>query len=228
MGIFRHLKDVGRLEHIAQVFVEEGLGHYAIQTKLNAKLHGKAISLPKSREAAAVHLRHALERLGPTFIKLGQLLSLRPDLVPAEFCKELEKLQDTVPPVPFQKVKETIEQELGKPLSALFRSVEQKPLASASVAQVHAAILKSGKKAVVKVQRPDAARQMHADIDIMFHLAKLLEKRTSLKGYRPVRIVGEFSRWTEKELNFEHEAHSLLHLQNAMKTIPELLFPRCI
>ncbi len=225
MGIFRHFKDVTRLEHIAQVFLEEGLGHYVVQSKLKAKFQGKVISPPKRRETAALHLRHAFERLGPTFVKLGQLLSLRPDLVPPEFCKELEKLQDTVPPIPFPEIKKCVEAELGKPLSALYRSVEKKPLASASVAQVHAAVLKSGKKVVIKVQRPDAAKHMHADIDIMFHLARLLEKRTSFKKYRPVRIVEEFSRWTERELNFEHEAHSLLRLQNAMRNNPGVIIP---
>ncbi len=238
MGIFRHLKDVARLEEILQVFVREGLGHYLIQTKLKAKMHHTPIPPPKNLQLAALHFRHALEQLGPAFIKLGQLLSLRPDLVPEEFCKELEKLQDTVPPIPFPEIKKKIEAELGKPLSSLFRSVEKKPLASASVAQVHAAVLKSGKnltsgkylksgkKVVIKVQRPDAAKQLRADIDIMFHLARLLERRSSSwRTYRPSKVVEEFSRWTEKELNFEHEAHSLLRLRSALKDNPGIHIP---
>ncbi|MEK6950752.1 MAG: AarF/UbiB family protein [Nanoarchaeota archaeon] len=249
--MFQHLrndvKDLARLEKILLVFFEEGLGHYIIKTKLRKHLPfrkrwassfttslttslTKPFSAPKSitdKEALALHLRHAFERLGASFVKLGQLLSLRPDLVPPEFCKEFEKLQDQVPPFHFEQVKKIIEEDLQKPLSKLFRNYERKPIASASIAQIHRAVLPSGKIVAVKVQRPDVRKIIDTDLDLLDHLARALERRfPETRPYRPKAIVREFALWTRKELNFEVEARSAQRLKAELSSNKEVKVPQ--
>lgn len=225
------VKDIKRLQEIVTVLFEEGLGYYV--TKANLHLHlpwHKRIRpvLPISnKQRQAVMLRQAFERLGPTFVKLGQLLSLRPDLVPKEYSEEFEKLQDHVPPFPYQKVKSMIEHDLQKPLAKLFSSFDKKPLASASIAQVHRAVLKSGKKVVVKVQRPNIKEIIDTDLDILFHLAQTLEKHfTAIKNYHPIDIVKEFAFWTRKELNFEIEGRNATILREKLKGNRDVFIPR--
>ncbi len=234
--MFQHLRndvnDIGRLEKILLVFFEEGLGHYILKTKLRKHLPFRkrlSVSPPPpltDQEALALHLRHAFERLGPTFVKLGQLLSLRPDLVPAEMGRELEKLQDQVPPFHYEQAKKIIEEELHKPIRKVFRQFERKPIASASIAQVHKAVLKSGKIVAVKVQRPDIKKTIDTDLDILFHLAETVERHfPQIRPYRPVAIVREFAVWTRKELNFEVEARSAQRLKAEMKNNKNVKVP---
>src|SRR3989338_1074388 len=154
LHLIKEMRDIGRFNEIISVLVEEGfeflvakinLGQYVpLGKKIRSKLKGKEEIKPE------VRLRKTLERLGPTFIKLGQGLSVRPDLVPMSYSKELEKLQDKVQEFSFDEVKKTIEKELGKKLSELFRSFEKDPIASASISQVHKAVLKTGDKVAVK------------------------------------------------------------------------------
>ncbi|MFC1769418.1 ABC1 kinase family protein, partial [Nanoarchaeota archaeon] len=152
-------------------------------------------------------LRKTLERLGPTFVKFGQVLSVRPDLVPLRYIKELEKLQDDVRPTHFNNIKFMIEHELGKEVSEVFRYIDPKPLASASIGQVHKAVLKTGQKVVVKVQRREAESLLENDINIMKHLASLLEKNfDEARKFRPSEVVEEFTRWTQNELDYKTEA----------------------
>jgi ubiquinone biosynthesis protein len=152
-------------------------------------------------------LRMTFEELGPTFIKMGQILSTRPDLIPVEFIRELEKLQDNVPPFPFSQVKEIVERELPASLTDTFLRFHESPLAAASIAQVHRAQLKTGEEVIVKVQRPGMRKIIDVDLEIMFHLAALAEKYIEeLEIYRPTRIVEEFAVTLEKEINFNIEA----------------------
>jgi len=225
------VKDIKRLQEVLTVLFEEGLGYYVAKTNLHLHLpwHKRIRPvLPTSnRQRQAIRLRQAFERLGPAFVKLGQLLSLRPDLVPREYSEEFEKLQDHVPPFPYQKVKSIVEKELQKPLSTLFFSFEKKPLASASIAQVHRAVLKSGKKVVVKVQRPNIKETIDTDLDILFHLAQALEKHfSSMKNYHPVDVVKEFALWTRKELNFEIEGRNATLLREKLKNNPRIVIPK--
>jgi len=155
----------------------------------------------------AERVRMALEELGPTFIKMGQILSTRPDLLPVQFIHELEKLQDNVPPFDYAQVKETIEAELGTPLEKVFKEFDETPLASASLGQVHRARFVDGEEVVVKVQRPGIQKTIEVDMEIMLHLATLMERH--LQGWeihRPTRIVEEFARTLEKELDYRLEA----------------------
>ena len=152
-------------------------------------------------------LRMAFEELGPTFIKMGQILSTRPDLIPVEFIRELEKLQDKVPPFPFSQVKEIVEHELHASLIDTFLHFHEAPLAAASIAQVHRAQLKTGEEVIVKVQRPGMRKIIDVDLEILFHLATLAEKYIEeLEIYRPTKIVEEFAVTLEKEIDFNIEA----------------------
>lgn len=152
-------------------------------------------------------LRMACEELGPTFIKLGQILSTRSDLIPADLVREFTKLQDDVPPFPFTQVREIVEQELGAPLDVLFRHFDEKPLAAASIGQVHRARLVTDEEVIVKVQRPGIRKTIEVDLEILFHLATLMEKNIEeAEIYRPTRVVDEFARSIEKEINYKIEA----------------------
>lgn len=225
------VKDIKRLQEIIIILFEEGLGYYISKTNLRSHLPWHKRIRPvfpiSNRQRQAIMLRRAFERLGPTFVKFGQLLSLRPDLVPKEYSEEFEKLQDHVPSFSYQKVKSIIEHDLQKTLRKLFSSFDKKPLASASIAQVHRAVLKSGKKVAVKVQRPNIKEIIDTDLDILFHLAHALEKHFStMKNYHPVEIVKEFAFWTRKELNFEIEAHNATVLREKLKENKEVLIPK--
>jgi ubiquinone biosynthesis protein len=158
----------------------------------------------------AERLRLMVEELGPTFVKFAQILSTRPDILPADVIAEFEKLQDEVPPYPYAQAREIIESELGDRVENLFSSMEEVPLASASVAQVHKAVLPDGDIAAVKVQRPGIKKTMEVDLEIMLHLATLLEKNIEEAAVqKPTRVVEEFARTLERELDFTIEAANM-------------------
>ncbi|MBI3026975.1 AarF/ABC1/UbiB kinase family protein [Candidatus Woesearchaeota archaeon] len=209
----KEVRDIKRFNQILLVLFEEGFGfliakvglshHIPLTKKLKSKLEKREWQKPE------VMLRRTLERLGPTFIKLGQVLSVRPDLVPKEYSKELEKLQDKVPEFSFNEVKDIIKMEFGKSIEHLFLHFERKPIASASISQVHKAVLKNGEKVAVKVQRPNVKHTMETDIEIMFYFAKMIERyMEKIRRFKPTRIVQEFKEWTEKELDFRIEARN--------------------
>ncbi|MBI2522802.1 hypothetical protein HYW19_00260 [Candidatus Woesearchaeota archaeon] len=209
--IVKEVRDINRLREILTVLFEEGFDFLIEKIRLrhNIPLTKRVKARIEQKKAFSIEkrLRLTLERLGPTFIKFGQVLSVRPDLIPKSYIKELEKLQDSVPAFSYEIVKQQIRKELGKDINGLFSSFEKKPIASASISQVHKAVLKDGKNAAVKIQRPDVKKIMETDIEIMFYVAKLLESRIpKIRKFFPVKIIEEFSNWTEKELDFKREA----------------------
>ena len=211
--IIKDVRDIRRFNEILVVLFEEGFDFLIYETGIKVHIpFGKIIKkkLKNSENLKPeVRLRKTLERLGPTFIKFGQLLSVRPDLVPKEYAKELENLQDNVPSFPFEQVKEILEKEFGKKLGDIFASIEKTPIAAASISQVHKAVLKTGEKVAVKIQRPNVKKVMETDIEIMEYFAHVAENNIDdLKKFRPVRIVDEFKEWTEKELDFKLEARN--------------------
>ena len=211
--IIKEVRDIRRFNEILVVLFEEGFDFLIYETGIKVHIpFGKIIKkkLKNSENLKPeVRLRKTLERLGPTFIKFGQLLSVRPDLVPKEYAKELENLQDNVPSFPFEQVKEILEKEFGKKLGDIFASIEKTPIAAASISQVHKAVLKTGEKVAVKIQRPNVKKVMETDIEIMEYFAHVAENNIDdLKKFRPVRIVDEFKEWTEKELDFKLEARN--------------------
>ena len=168
------------------------------------------------RLSRAVRVRLAIEELGPTYIKLGQILSTRPDLVPVDFIHELAKLQDKVPAFPFSEVRQIIREETGRPADDVFDQLDPEPLASASIGQVHRARLKDGEDVAVKVQRPGIRKLVEVDLEIMLHLATLAERHIEeLAHHRPVKIVEEFARSIEKEMDYTLEATSMERVANA-------------
>lgn len=210
-------RDLHRLRQIANVFIKHGFGYLVESLNLQRYLSlGKRIvtfkrgpeSLKESQYSIAERGRMVLEELGPTFVKLGQILSARSDLIPPDFLREFGKLQDDVPPFPFPEVRKIIEEQFASSLEQLFSHFEENPLAAASVAQVHRASLPDGRKVIVKVQRPGIASKIKADLDILLFLAPLAERyilRSRL--YRPVEIAKEFAGALRRELDFTVEAN---------------------
>src|SRR3989338_3641452 len=211
-----------RLEEIVRVFSRQGFGYLISTIKLSGHLpftQRLKIRIAKEQEtSAAVRLRLAFEQLGPTFIKFGQLLSLRPDLIPPEFVTEFEKMQDHVSIIPFSQIQPVIEQELQRPLHKLFSSFDQKPIASASIAQVYKARI-GNKIVAVKVQRPAIRETIKTDIELMYKIAELLENHVpDLRNYHLPTLIHEFEKWTIKELNFKIEAHYAERIADNNKT----------
>ena len=189
-----------------------------------AKIDHPAIEAGKPEEFV-----RDLEGLGPTFVKIGQTLSTRPDLVPAEYITALERMQDNVAPVPFEKIRTILEDELGARLSKAFETFDEKPLAAASLGQVHAATLRGGRKVVVKVQRPDIAATIKADLEIMATSAGAFDKVTDMgRRYQFADWVAEFRRTLASELDYRLEAQNLRRFANNLSNYPRLVVPRPI
>ncbi len=172
-------------------------------------------------------VRMLLEELGPTFVKFGQILSTRPDLIPQEYADELTKLTEHVAPFPIEQVRAIIRAELGKEPEALFAEFDSNVLAAASIGQVHAATLKTGEKVVVKIQRPGIHEKIDLDLDIMRYIAQKLETLDDdLARYEPTRIVDEFAYSLRRELNYQFEAANLLRFTKNMSGEKDLVIPK--
>lgn len=223
----RHL---GRINHIARVFIKYGFGEFFRRIRLweyanieRRLFRRKPHEFPHLTEA--VRLRMALEELGPTFVKLGQMLSTRPDLMPVEYIRELEKLQGHAEPVPVEQIKQVIEEELGKSPKELFDHFSEEPIAAASLAQVHLAEI-NGQLLAVKAQRPNIADIINMDLDIMRLLAGLWERYSEQAHYiQPVAIVGEFANNIRRELDFRIEAGNMLRFASNFKGVKTLRVP---
>jgi len=179
----------------------------------------------KPRLSRSERIRKAIEELGPTFIKLAQLLSLRPDLIPLELIKEFEKLQDNVTPLPFEKMKVVLEEEFGVEYTQIFED-DFELLASASIGQVYKATLKSGDVVAVKILKPGIEEKIYADIAILLRLAKLLRERFLIYGVDLVRIVEEFAKSIKKELDFNIEALNLKRFAHNFRNNPNIKVPK--
>jgi ubiquinone biosynthesis protein len=199
-----------RYREIAQVLVRHGMGFLVGVTGLERFApFRRAMSVGTATPTQPARLRMALEELGPTFIKLGQILSTRADLLPPDFQDELSKLQDAAPPVPFDAIGQTVVEELEMPVDEVFASFDHSPLASASIGQVHAARLHNGAEVVVKVRRPDVDAQIEEDLNILFTLAETASKRwEAARSYDLVGLVEEFADTIRRELDYRREARS--------------------
>jgi ubiquinone biosynthesis protein len=181
----------------------------------------------------AVRIRRALEDLGPIFVKFGQILSTRQDLLPDDIAAELAKLQDRVAPFPSQRARQTIEAAFQKPITEIFHSCEEEPLASASVAQVHAATLKSGEDVVVKILRPGIEKVIRRDVSLLYYIAGLAEKYwREARRLRPREVVGEFEKTMHDELDLLREAANASQLRRNFANsdllhVPEVHWPYC-
>lgn len=183
-------------------------------------------ALDLSGFSSAERMRMALEELGPTFVKLGQILSTRPDIIPAAFLTEFEKLQDQVPGISFDELRSQIELELGASVEELFEFIDHESLAAASIAQVHRARLKSGEEVVVKVRRPGVVKLVESDISAMMALAQLAERHIpGSELYDPVGVMREFARSIRREMDFSREGHTIEKFRDNFKSVSWMHFP---
>jgi len=217
---------------VASVLVKYGLAdvvdvlHLGRSLALGTRLVGRRPSVDPSLSRAA-RVRLALEALGPTFVKFGQALSLRSDLLPVELTSELTKLQEAVAPLPAGAAEEVIEAELGAPIASLFQSFESTPLAAASIAQVHRAVLPSGDAVVVKVRRPGIGRVITADVEILRQLAALAERHVAAAAVaNPKELVEEFARTIRAELDFVREGRNVERCAKDFDGDRTVRFPR--
>ena len=204
-------RKIGRLSEIAQVAVRHGFGYFFERHKLTdllpwtARVEVDADAATGSERGR--HLREMLDELGPTFVKFGQLLSTRPDVVPPDIVAELRGLQDDVTPFPFAQVRAVVEEELGLTLEQAFLEFGETPIAAASIGQVHRAVLPNGDEVVVKVQRPNAPVQIENDLALLYQAARLIRERVRALDFIDVNdLVDEFARFIRQELDYKLEA----------------------
>ena len=214
----RTFRNLGRYREILTILFKYGFGELIDTLKIEQYLEISLQMLfkkqPKNLEKLSrpERIRLVFEELGPTFIKFGQILSTRPDLIPYEYAKELEKLQDDVPPFEYNEVRRIIWEDFGQSVDALFQAFEEKPMAAASIGQVHRATLVNGEEVVVKVQRPDIRKIIEVDLEIMLHLGYLMERHLEeFDIQHPTRLVSIFARTIEKEINYKIEAANTEH-----------------
>jgi ubiquinone biosynthesis protein len=222
-------RNLGRISEIAQVAVRHGFGYFFETHRLTDLLPGR----PKLSAAAASpsergrHLREMLDELGPTFVKFGQLLSTRPDVVPPDIVVELQKLQDDVRPVPYEDVERVIREDLELSVEQLFTDFDPTPIAAASIGQVHRATLPNGRRVAVKVQRPNAPRQIEADLALLYQAARLIRERVrALEFIDPRQLVDEFARSIRQELDYRLEARNAEAFHHQFSGHPHVQIPR--
>ena len=215
----------GRSDLAQQMSAEEGFG---IDELLSAEGQPQADrAAPAAGEASPEHLADDLEAMGPTYVKLGQVLAGRPDLLPEAYLKALTRLQDNVKPFSYDEVEETVMAELGVRISKAFSRFEAEPMAAASLGQVHRAALRDGRAVVVKVQRPNIRRQIAEDFEVLEQIAGFLDGHTALgRRHRFLVILQEFRLVIQQELNYEREAHNLIALGHNLKDFKLLQVPQ--
>ena len=228
-------RSIGRLSEIAQVMVRHGFGYFFEAHKLSDLLPGRSaeerladMSAEQGASSArGQHLREVLDELGPTFVKFGQLLSTRPDVVPPDIVVELRGLQDDVRPFPFEQAERVIEEELGNTLERLFLDFEPAPVAAASIGQVHRATLPNGRRVAVKVQRPGAPQKIEADLGLLYQAARLARERIRALDFVDARqLVDEFARSIRKELDYRQEARNAENFHRHFAGHPHVRVPK--
>jgi ubiquinone biosynthesis protein len=228
----RNIRSIRRYRQIIGIMIKYGFDHlleYLNLSQFVAKsrrvLHRKESYL--AQLSPAERMRLALEELGPSFIKLGQLLSTRPDVIPRNFVAEFEKLQDNVPSFPFAEFKAQISLELGKTAEEVYSYLDPVPIAAASIAQVHRARVMSGEEVVVKVRRPGVVEVIETDIDVLMGLALLMERHMPGSDiYDPVGLVKEFARTIRREMDFAREGHTIEKIRDNFGGDATLHFPK--
>ena len=217
------LAHVGRYKDIALLLIKYGRSDVVAEAGLDGDLTPVKADTPAKAEELAADL----EAMGPTYVKLGQLLSSRGDLLPAAYVEALARLQDDVEPFPFEQVEQIVTEELGVRISKAFVDFEREPVAAASLGQVHRALLRDGRQVVVKVQRPDIQQQVIKDLEALAELAGVLDRRTKIgKRYHFTEMVAEFRKTLLAELDYRREANNLTTLADNLAEFKRLVVPR--
>lgn len=230
--INRNIRSIRRYWNIVRVLSAYGFDHILEMLGLSDMVaRSKRLFRHDSsviyRLTAAKRMRLVLEELGPTFIKLGQLLSTRPDIVPSSFVREFEKLQDSVPSISFDELKVQVERELGGGIDQYYSEIDPVPLAAASIAQVHRARLCTGEDVVIKVRRPGVVELVESDISALMGLANLAEHHISgSEIYDPIGVVREFARSIRREMDFTREGRTIERFRDNFTTTKWLHFPK--
>jgi ubiquinone biosynthesis protein len=226
------MRHLNRYKDIVIAFSRNGLGYVIKDLGLNdlhilpKKATLKAEKAEDDRKTLGVRIRRILEELGPTFIKLGQVMSTRPDLFPEDMILELEKLQSHVPQFPYSQVKAIIEEELDQALSNVFEVFDETPLAAASIGQVHRAVLLTGEEVAVKVQRPEISKKIDIDFEILMEMAQLAEMRLDwAKRYQLKEIVEELKETLKMELDYTIEAHHMSRIKAQFRRDADIYIP---
>jgi len=227
------MRDFGRLREIAGIFIKYGWGDVIKRLGLGSLLNGATNILhPKAALEVMdlppeVRVRMAIQELGPTFVKLGQVLATRADIFPPNWIAEFSKLQDKVPPVPFDQLLPQLEQALGCSPLEVFRELNQEAIAGASIAQVHTAMLQDGTPVVLKVRRPHIEAMIEADLRLLSHLGRLIESEMpEMRRIQPGKIIGQFSKSLRKELDLAAEGRNTDHFAANFRDNPDVVFAR--
>jgi len=221
-------RNLGRLSEIAQVAVRHGFGYWFETHRLSDLFPRRGRPEDDGQPSQrGQHLREMLDELGPTFVKFGQLLSTRPDVLPPDIIAELRGLQDDVRPFPFAQVEEVVQEELGLTLDKLFTEFDEQPIAAASIGQVHGATLPNGRRVAVKVQRPGAPRQIEADLALLYQAARIAKERVRALDFVDAhQLVDEFARSIRKELDYRLEARNADAFHHNFAGHPHVHVPR--
>jgi ubiquinone biosynthesis protein len=232
-GLFSTARELPRLREISSVFVRHGLGDLVRRAGIATLLEqaGQVLQWGETSEIAHLEPHHrarlAFEQLGPTFVKLGQVLSTREDLLPPAWTSELARLHSDVAPVPFDDLLPQIEQALRRSPFEVFAHVEREPYAAASIAQIHRATLASGTPVVLKIRRPGIDAKINADLRLLDRLAHLIEREMpEVRRYRPVQVVGQLRGSLERELDLAVEARNTERFAHNFADDLDILVPR--
>ena len=231
-NIQKTLLSTKRLTEILKVLSRFGFREIVVDLKLDRFIGGKkSDTLVEGEEkdtpsSRPTRMRRVFEELGPSYIKLGQILATRPDLIPPEWAEEFKNLQDKCVQVPYSEIEEVLAHEFPNRLEQLFSKIEEKPLAAASMAQVHRATLTDGSAVVIKVLRPGNREIVEKDMALLEWLAQFVESYFSGLGYSPVAVAAEFSREITKEMNLLQEAQATNRLRRYFEGDPNISFPK--
>ncbi len=226
-------RDLGRIQDIAAILIRYGFGSFVHMLGVGHVLEraGKVLHWQRSEEFTVLEtpqrVRQVLEELGPTFIKLGQILATRVDLFSPQYITEFEKLQDEAPPVPFSELVDQLEEDLGGSIDEVFQNLDRKPLAAASLAQVHKAMLMDGTPVIVKIRRPGVRKTVETDLRLLHRLADIAEAEDpDLQRFHPREIVRQFARSLRQELDFGQECRNAERVADNLSDDSNILIPK--
>ncbi|MCG8511005.1 MAG: AarF/ABC1/UbiB kinase family protein, partial [Rhodospirillales bacterium] len=232
-SVSRTLRGTRRAAEVISVLARYGLEQALTESGIirliergQAWISSEPVPTETREQPVEVRLRMVLEELGPTFIKLGQILSTRPDLIPPRFANEFRKLQAECPTISYEKVRERLDEEFGERLNELFTDIVEEPVAAGSIAQVHRAMWHDGSPVVVKVLRPGVERTLEADMDVLHELAQLTERYFSDLGYSPTDVVREFRRELHREVDMANEGRATDRLAHYFRDHKDVSFPQ--